>query len=169
MPAPRFTLAVLFQRTPLANRWIDERWEPIGVEMEADGAPASVVKVADDATGARWRFGGMAAELHRSEAEGYHLNLTASDPKVFVMWRDAEPGVEPAVFPAMVTVSYNQAARMMDGGEHVDAVPLPQAIRAWMEPFVAEHYKPEPRRKVRRNDPFADQASGGDPRNRKAW
>jgi hypothetical protein len=27
-----------------------------------------------------------------------------------------------------------------------------------MEPFVAEHYKPEPKQKVRRNDPFADGA-----------
>ena len=31
--------------------------------------------------------------------------------------------------------------------------PLP--VLAWTQPFVAEHYKPEPRRKVRRNDPFA--------------
>jgi hypothetical protein len=27
---------------------------------------------------------------------------------------------------------------------------------AMLQPFVAEHYKPEPRRKVRRNDPFRD-------------
>ena len=50
---------------------------------------------------------------------------------------------------------------MMDGGERVDAVPMPDAVRQWMAPFVAEHYKPEPRRKVRRNDPFADRGSRG--------
>ena len=33
---------------------------------------------------------------------------------------------------------------------------MPDVIRAWIEPFVAAHYRPEPRRKVRRNDPFAD-------------
>jgi hypothetical protein len=27
-----------------------------------------------------------------------------------------------------------------------------------MKPFVAAHYKPEPRRKVKRNDPFAADA-----------
>ena len=27
-----------------------------------------------------------------------------------------------------------------------------------MEPFVAEHYRPEPKKKVRRNDPFRDGA-----------
>ena len=74
------------------------------------------------------------------------------------MWRMTEDGGDPPVFPVIVTVSYNEAARMLDGGERVDAVPLPAGIRAWMEPFVAEHYKPEPRKKVRRNDPFADGA-----------
>jgi hypothetical protein len=51
----------------------------------------------------------------------------------------------------------------MDGGERVDPVAMPDAIRAWMQPFVAEHYKPEPRRKMKRNDPFADDASVGAP------
>jgi hypothetical protein len=63
---------------------------------------------------------------------------------------------QPAARPHVVTVSYNEAARMLDGGEQVDAVPLPAAIRAWMEPFVTEHYKPEPKRKVRRRDPLRD-------------
>ena len=43
----------------------------------------------------------------------------------------------------VVTVSYNQAARMLDGGEQVDAVPMPADILEWMKPFVAEHYQPE--------------------------
>ena len=54
-----------------------------------------------------------------------------------------------------VTASYNEAARMLDGGELVDAVPMPPEILAWVAPFVAANYQPEPRRKVRRNDPFA--------------
>ncbi len=57
-------------------------------------------------------------------------------------------------------MSYNEAARLMDGGERVEAVPMPAEILASMTPFVSEHYKPEPRRKVRRNDPFADRDAG---------
>ena len=106
----------------------------------------------------QWRFDGHALELHRSEAEGYHLNLVAPEPKVFVAWRTHEDPTDPPVFPVSVTVSYNEAARMMDGGEQVDAVPMPDDVRDWMVPFVTEHYKPEPRRKVRRNDPFAADA-----------
>ncbi len=97
-------------------------------------------------------------ELHRSEAEGYHLNLVAPEPKVFVNWRSARGRGVPPVYPVIVTLSYNEAARMMDGGERVDAVPLPDALRDWMAPWVALNYKPEPKEKVRRNDPFAEGA-----------
>jgi len=160
----RFPVAVLMQRTPLENRWQSERWDPVAVlPVPADAEPAGQpVRIRDDSTCTQWRFDGHLLELHRSEAEGYHLNLVAPDPKVFVAWRTHDDPNEPPVFPVIVTVSYNEAARMMDGGEQVDAVPLPEAIREWMLPFVAEHYKPEPRRKVRRNDPFADGASRRD-------
>ncbi len=167
MSTLRFPVAVLMQRTPLANRWASERWEPVSVEaMPAESVDLSPRCVADDAGGTRWRFPGHVVELHRSEAEGYYLNLSAPDPKVFVMWRMADDGAEPAARPWIVTVSYNQAARMLDGGEQVDAVPLPAEIRALLEPYVAEHYKPEPRRKVKRNDPFVNGASAR-PRDRR--
>jgi hypothetical protein len=152
----RFPVAVIFQRTILVNRWISERWEPIAIEEEVAPSSLQPIKVADDAAGTRWRFGGHLFELHPSEAEGYYLNLAAPDPKVFVMWRLAEAGAEPAVLPVIVTVSYNQAARMLDGGEQVDAVPMASEIMARVKPFIAEHYKPEVRKKVRRNDPFRD-------------
>jgi hypothetical protein len=153
----RFPVAVILRRTPLANRWASERWEPIAVEPDRAIAPLEPARLDDDPSGGtRWRFGGLRLELHPSEAEGYHLNITSPDPKVFVMWRYDESSGEPPARPAVVTASYNEAARMLDGGEQVDAVPLPPALLAWIEPFVAEHYKPEPRRKVHRNDPFRD-------------
>jgi hypothetical protein len=157
---PRFPVAVIMRRTPLANRWASERWEPIAVlprdaDAGSDGAP---VCLRDDAAGTEWRFDGHSIELHRSEAEGYFLNLDAPEPRVFVHWRESEGGAGPPVYPAIVTVSYNEAARLMDGGHQVDSVPLAEALLAWMLPFVAEHYKPEPKKKVRRNDPFADGA-----------
>ena len=160
----RFSVAVLMQRTPLSNRWVSERWDPIAVlPVPSAAAPETVpVCIRNDATCVQWRFGGHALELHRSEAEGYHLNLDTPEPKVFVAWRKHEDPRDPPVFPVSVTVSYNEAARMMDGGEQVDAVPMPVDVREWMTPFVTEHYKPEPRRKVRRNDPFADGVSRRD-------
>ena len=162
MTPARFPVSVIVACTPLANRWQSERWDPVAVETSPGaGMTALPGPTPIDPGRTRWRFDGYEIELHRSEAEGYFLNTTAPEPKVFVMWRRCDDATRPPIRPEVVTVSYNEAARLMDGGECVDAVPMPGEIRAWMEPFVAEHYKPEPRRKVRRNDPFADRDGHG--------
>lgn len=160
-----FFVDVLMERVPIESRWASEQWRPaavvpIGMEREQAGAAASRPPelVSDGPAGTTWRFPCRAIELHTSEGEGYYLNITSETPLVFVMWRAAEDGSEPAARPETVTVSYNQAGRLMDGGERVDPVPMPEAVLAWIRPFVAEHYKPEPRRKMKRNDPFADGA-----------
>lgn len=152
------------QRTRVSNRWIDERWEPVAVLTDEHGTRA-ITRLPDSPAGEQWRFGGCELELHRSEGEGYYLNLSSPEPRVFVMWRMLEPEActpgGPAAAPFLVTVSYNQAARMLDGGEQVDSLPMPPEVRAWLEPFANEHYKPEPRRKVRRRDPLADGETAG--------
>ena len=161
-----FSVDVLMERIPLANRWVSEQWRPaavvplgeIGPEFGECGVGVLPSASRTVRRARRGAFPGDAIELHPTEAEGYFLNITSDTPLVFVMWRSAEDGSEPAALPEIVTVSYNQAGRIMDGGERVDPVPMPEAILAWMRPFVAEHYKPEPRRKVKRNDPFKDGA-----------
>src|SRR4051812_28439667 len=60
----QFPLAVILQRTQLVNRWVDERWEPVAVVSEIASSSSSPIKVVDDATGTRWRFGGHSFELH---------------------------------------------------------------------------------------------------------
>jgi hypothetical protein len=163
MSAPRFSVAVLVERVPLANRWVSEQWRVAGVEPDA--APhAAPRKQTEDAARTLWRCPGFDIELQRSEAEGYFLNVSSPEPKVFVMWRDpqADGGAdeELRLLPHRVTVSYNEAGRLLDGGERVDAVPLPSEILAWMRPFVVEHYRPEPKRKSRRNELYERERSG---------
>ena len=164
MQALQISVDVVMERVPLASRWQSETWRPCAVvpALAADGGRDTCIAL--DADGARWRFPGHVVELHPVEAEGYFLNLTSPAPCVFVMWRAGEASAPPAARPVLVTVSYNEAGRLMDGGERVDSVAMPGAIADWMRPFVAEHYKPEPRRKVRRNDPFADGAFVRTPR-----
>ncbi|HZI84876.1 MAG TPA: DUF3305 domain-containing protein [Casimicrobiaceae bacterium] len=151
MPPLRFPVTVIMQRIPLVNRWVDERWEAFAVELEDR---PSARPMPHDPSAARWRCPGLEIELHPVEAEGYYLNVSAREPKVFVLWRMAEPGdiTEPRARPLIVTVSYNEAARFLDAGEQVDAVPMPGGLLAAMESFVAKHYKAEPRKKVKRNE-----------------
>ncbi|HVO87549.1 MAG TPA: DUF3305 domain-containing protein [Casimicrobiaceae bacterium] len=154
----RFFVDVTMERITLDNRWQSERWQPARVSTGAQPGD-DIVYDRDGVDGSRWTARGVCVSVHPSEAEGYFLNITSPDPKLFVMWRREEEGAEPPVRVVVVTLSYNEAARSLDAGEQVDGLPLPNDLAEWLKPFVAEHYKPEPRRKVRRNDPFADKVS----------
>ena len=151
-------VAVIVERTRLVNRWVDERWEMVGVvPMLAEGADPGPQQIYADEVRRQYRVGGLSIELHRDDAEGYFLNLSAPAPKVFVMWRLEDDFAR----PALVTASYSEAARMLDGGEQVDGVAMSREIADWVGDFMNRHYKPEPRRKIRRNDPFAGPRGGG--------
>jgi hypothetical protein len=157
------------ERVPLVNRWVSEKWQPATVV--AVGAPAVNLEVTpgapqllhDTPDGTQWRFPRCPVELHPSEAEGYYLNLSSPQPRAFIMWRMFDDAEAPVARPVVVTLSYNEAARMMDGGEQVDSVALPMPLQEMLMPYVEAHYKPEPKKKVRRNDPFATD-EGRDPR-----
>lgn len=118
LPA-RFPVAVVIERVALSNRWANEQWRVAAVERD-DSPRHPPVRMVHDATRTCWRFTGLAMELHLSESEGYYLNISSPDPKVFVMWRMAEGAAadeeHPGAFPVLVTVSYNEAARLLDGG-----------------------------------------------------
>ena len=89
---------------------------------------------------AQWLHSGFEIELHRDEGEGYYLNLTAPDPRVFILWRmEGEEGL-----PVYVTVSSEEAGRWMDGGHSVDSVKMPREIFAWVGEWVEKNYKPKP-------------------------
>ena len=166
----RQAVDVIIERVPLVNRWASERWQPAAVEIAVpragmpparDVIPGSGQSAVADASGNRWRCTGFEIELHPTEAEGYFLNITAPDPRIFVMWRFFDDGAMPRARPVLVTVSYNEAGRFMDGGEQVDGVPMLPGIADWMRAFIAVHYRPEPRRKVRRSDTLADPKASG--------
>ncbi len=171
MSVLRFPVVVLMRRIALSNRWASERWQPEAViPAGAPGPDATLTegppqRVAHGEEGSTWLFHGLAAELHRSEGEGYFLNLESASPSMFVMWRTVDEGGDPPVRPVVVSASYNEAARMLDAGEQVEPVPIAPELRNWVEPFMRTHYTPEPRKKIRRNDPFAaDSARGRGPR-----
>jgi len=164
MQAARIAVDVIMEREQLHNRWATERWQAHAVAPAAASVTPAVERLPDGAH-ERWRFSRLPVDLHTSESEGYYLNLSSPDPKAFVMWRRDDDRTPP-VQPVIVTLSYNEAGRFMDAGEQVDGVPLDPALAAVLRAFVAAHYVPEPRRKVRRNDPFAGDAPRGSGRGR---
>lgn len=137
-------LAVVMERRALVNRWQSETWQPVAVVPDAPGADGPRVVLEEDGR-TQWLHPGFEAVLHRDEAEGYYLNLTTSAPYMFVMWQmDDALGV-----PKVVTPSYHEAARMMDGGAQVDGVPLPAELASWLAAYVDANYRPEPKKRAR--------------------
>ena len=149
MQHPRFQAAVLMQWTRLDDRWQSEKWEATGV-VEDQGVQTEPSVISSDASSARWLHPGYELMLYPDEAEGYYLNLSAERPFVFIIWR-IEEGV---ARPNMLTLSYNEAARMMDADEHVDGVPMPERWREPLAAFVALHYRPETKTKRARPPSF---------------
>lgn len=150
METESLTVAVVMRRTPLNNRWQPFQWKPAEITADALLAGAGQRCLRSDETDQRWLFGGFDIKLYRDEAEGYFLNVGSPEPCWFVMWRMEEiAGAEVAV-PKTVTLSYNEAARLMDGGEQVDTLPAAPAIVERLQAFVQEHYRPEPKRKRRK-------------------
>ena len=135
-----YGLAVIMERTALANRWISEKWEAKGVvqDLAAAGTAPSIIVEREGLR--QMLYPGHRLRLQRDEAEGYYLNLTSPEPKVFVLWRL----VQDVARPEMVTVSYGEGTRWADSGENVDGVPVPPEVLAWMARFVEAHYRPEP-------------------------
>ena len=157
-----WTACVNFRKRPVASRWVDFEWDTASVSVSDARAvdrlgPVECV-VADEA---QWRYDGERIELHPSEGEGYWLNLNSPLPCIFVMWRLEEGDAVPR--PVVISVSYNEAGRMLDAGDHVDNVPMPDDLKSALLAYTNVHYKPEPKKKVRRNDPFKDGAFRREP------
>jgi hypothetical protein len=146
MPYPSLAVAVVMERTPLPNnRWQSEKWEPIGVVPDTSEAGARPRALIQNATRAQWLYPGFKLELFHDEAEGYYLNLSSRNPFVFVNWLEEEG----AGVPKGVTVSYNEAARLLDAGTRVDGVPMPAQWLPWLTEYVERNYRPEPKKRAR--------------------
>jgi hypothetical protein len=138
-------VAVVMERMELTNRWVSERWEARGVIPYAADTDTKERVIVQEHGLTQILFPNLTIRLHRDEAEGYYYNITSPQPKVFVLWRMRD-GI---ARPEQLSVSYHEGARWMDSEETVDGVSLPTELLPWIAEFAAEHYRPEPRKKVR--------------------
>ncbi|MBU3624835.1 DUF3305 domain-containing protein [Polynucleobacter sp. JS-Safj-400b-B2] len=159
--------AVLMRKQNLDNPWVSYRWVPQEVlpdfgqfnSNQSNSIWGQFLGRDDD--GESWLFTGYELDLFPDEAEGYYLNVSAKSPSWFVMWR-LEEGVERYIdeqsislakaettfaVPHRICVSYNEAARLLDGGESVDTVPMIDEHAAWLQEYVNDNYRPEPKKR----------------------
>jgi hypothetical protein len=163
--------AVLMRKQFVDNPWVSYRWAPqevlpdFGQFSNTDSAENKISGqfLGRDDQGESWLFTGYELNLFPDEAEGYYLNLSAAQPCWFVMWRleeDIERYVDAQsielaksevtiAVPHRVCLSYNEAGRLLDGGESVDNIPLSSEHASWLQEYVNENYRPEPKKRHR--------------------
>jgi hypothetical protein len=139
---PTQKIAVIVEREAVESRWETHRWNLVGVVPDV-GGEARVIR--ETPSSLRRLHPGLDVVLYPEEAEGYFLNISSEAPSVFVSLRTDEATGD--VYPFQATLSYNEAARWMDGGEKVDRVPTWPELAAWMGQWVEENYRPEPKKR----------------------
>jgi uncharacterized protein YacL (UPF0231 family) len=159
--------AVLMRKQNIDNPWVSYRWVPQEVlpdfgQFNSQQSKAIVGQfLGRDAEGESWLFTGYELGLFPDEAEGYYLNVSATTPAWFVMWRleeDIERYIDEQslslaksedsfAVPHRICVSYNEAARLLDGGESVDTIPLSEQHASWLQEYVNDNYRPEPKKR----------------------
>lgn len=145
---PILRVAVLIERQHQPNAWEDWRFVIRDVVPDEGVFGSEPRTLRDDGRTALLLHPGFEVALFRDEGEGYYLNLTSGSPVWFVMWRadDEDPS---RAWPERVTLSYNEAGRLLDAQERVDSLPLGDDVCAWLQAYTDEHYKPEPKQRKR--------------------
>ena len=140
--------AVPIERVAQPTLWEDWRFRIADVVLDEGQFGMAARMLRDDGKTALFLHPGLPVTLHRDEAEGYYLNLSSGSPVWFVMWRRNE-AAPPEATPERVTLSYNEAGRMLDAQEQVDNLPLPADVREWLQAYADAHYRPEPKQRRR--------------------
>ena len=138
-------VSIIMERVQVVSRWAGERWSATAAlcDGSASGTPGRVILEREGMT--QMLYPGCRISLTPKEAEGYFLNITSPEPRIFVMWRMHDEIAR----PELLTVSYHEGARWMDNEEFVDGVPLPNELRPWIAQYASENYKPEPKKPKR--------------------
>jgi hypothetical protein len=144
MEYPLRRVAVIVERETLESRWGTHQWQLLGVVPDMGGEPRVLL---ENPQSFQRIYPGFEVRLYPEEAEGYFLNVSSEAPSVFVSLRIDEASSEP--YPFQATLSYNEAARWMDGGERVDRALAWPELSTWMGEWVEANYRPEPKKRHR--------------------
>jgi hypothetical protein len=154
---PLLTIAVgiVIERRRSTSPWADFIWRPVAV---LPGVPDAAPWTALDGDGDRTNFYGGAATiaLYRSDTAGYRDNLATGVALLWVVLRPT--GLDPPYEIAAVTADPGEGEAFTESATNlVEAVPMPEAVRAALVDFVAQHHVEHPfvRRQRDRADPEA--------------
>ena len=154
-PLAQVSVGIIVERRKAESPWIDFTWRPTtALPGEPVAAPWPQLS-ADDET-ATFYAGTVDVALYRTETAHYRDNLASGSPALWVALRPTDAA--PPFALVAVTADPAEGEGFTQNGDHlVEAVPMPEAVRAIVEAFVAEHHVEQPfiKRKRDRANPEA--------------
>jgi hypothetical protein len=154
-PLAQISVGVVVERRKAASPWIDFTWRPVtALPGVPAAAPWTQLSAAGDVT--TFYAGASNVAFYRTDTAHYRDNLASGSPALWVALRPT--GVEPPFDLVAVTADPSEGEAFTQNGDHlVDAVPMPEQVRALLAAFVAEHHVEQPfvKRKRDRADPEA--------------
>lgn len=152
---PSRWVCVRFNRVSQSSAWQPFRWELASVEpcpTPTDLVSGRTATLQGQDEEGPWAAAVCQVTLYPDEAEGYVLNLTTDDPSWFVHYRLTEPEAGESLGGPevrMVTLSYNEAGRLMDASELVEVISIDDATGHWLASYAERFYVPEPKKRQR--------------------
>jgi len=131
------------RRTPGATRWVAHHWRAAAVLPGA--GPADWQEMRREGEAVEFHAATVALDLYRADTEAYLHGLHAVEPAVYIILRD-DIGSDAAcpLEVVLATVSPYEAQDYCDSGEEiVEKVPMPSALRAWVQDFVDAYHQDE--------------------------
>ncbi len=137
-------VSVVLERRASNSQWQDHTWEPIGI-LPRSALPVGALMAEAEGI-AQYHGGALDIELHRGETEGYLNNLSQTPPMVYVVLKKNEAGGDLEFAPFLATICPYEAMGYAetDSETLVDGVPMPPAVLAWVQEFVATYYVETP-------------------------
>lgn len=154
-PLITIPVGVIIERHKAASKWIDFTWRPIAV---MDGTPETApwTLLREEGEVATYFAGMSGIDLHPGDTASYRENLATEEPKLWIVLRPT--GVDPPYEVVRVTADGSEGESYFSAGEDiVEAVSMPDRIRATIDAFVAQHHAEKPffKRKRTRANPEA--------------
>ena len=98
----------------------------------------TLLRTVDDVK--QYLYPGFSVNLYKDECESYYHNMVSPKPGCYVI-TDNEDSEEP--IPFKVSMSFDEAHSLHEGGREIYPVEIPAELYGWMEAFVIDNYFPE--------------------------
>ncbi len=152
-------VGVVVRKTPGVTRWAKWNWRAVAALPGA--GPADWVEMRREGDAVEYHAATLTLTLWADETEAYRVNLSDSQPSLYLVLRDELKGDTP-LNAVLITASPYEGQDYADTGEEiVEKIPMTEGLIAWLRDFTLEHHRDEVFVKRRRDKKRVDLVEDG--------